>query len=229
MNGLSAEKKERVVKIFYTSKKTKKKKGASLVESFTSGITSSKEKNIYDIVEIFREKMIADSLTIQKNLILEYSKNIIPLKSLINLHNADGIKNISQVKEMIEKITSGKSILTPEDLPNIKLVKTLDNEWVLFDGHHSMLAYMFAGKKYLDETPHLIVLDRENKGFKDEEIHVFFGKYAPMLKGKNWRFFVINWGASEQHQLQSRRQKNMGELFNSFKKCKNKASCIYLA
>ncbi len=218
MNDFSAEKKDRIVKIFYPTDTHTKKQEKNFVRSFFSKITSSKEKNIYDIVDIFRDKIFTDNLLIQKNLILEYPKNRISLSSIINLHNTDGISDRGQIKQMTEKLTSGKAITTPEGLPNIKLVKSLNNEWVLFDGHHSMLAYMFTGKKYLDQTPHLMVLDRDSKGIKDEEIHSFFGKHASMLKGKNWRNFVINWEASEKNQLQNRRQKNMGELFNSLMK-----------
>jgi hypothetical protein len=218
MKDFSAEKKDRIVKIFYPTDTAIKKQGKNCVRSFTSKIASSKEKNIYDIVDIFRDKIFTDNLLIPKNLILEYPKNRIPLNSIINLHNTDGISDRGQIKQMTEKLNSGKAIMTPEGLPNIKLVKSLDNEWVIFDGHHSMLAYMFTGKKYLDQTPHLIVLDRDNKGIKDEEIHAFFGKHASKLKGKNWRNFVINWEASEKHQLQKRRQKNLEELFHSFMK-----------
>ncbi len=218
MNDFSAEKKDRIVKIFYPTDTAFKKQGKNCVKSFTSKITTSKEKNVYDIVDIFRDKIFIDKLLIQKNLILEYPKNRIPLNSTINLHNTDGISEQGQIKEMTEKLISGKAIMTPEGLPNIKLVKSLNNEWVLFDGHHSMLAYMFIGREYLDQTPHLKVLDGNNKGLKDEEIHAFFGKHAPMLKGKDWRCFVINWEASEKYQLQNRRQKNMGELFHSLMK-----------
>jgi len=218
MNDFPAEKKDRIVKIFYPIDTAIKKQGESCVRSFTSKITSSKDKNIYDIVGIFKDKIFTDPLLTQKNLILEYPKIRIPLNSIINLHNKDGISDRGQIKQMTEKLNSGKAITTPEGLPNIKLVKSLNNEWVLFDGHHSMLAYMFTGKKYLDQTPHLMVLDRDNKGIKDEEIHAFFGKHASMLKGKNWRRFVINWEASEKYQLQNRRQKNMGELFHSLMK-----------
>jgi hypothetical protein len=218
MNDFSAQNKDRIVKIFYPTDTAKKNQAVHSVRSFTSKITSSKEKNIYDTVDIFRDKIFTDNLLIQKNLILEVPKNRILLNSIINLHNTDGIRDRDQIKQMIEKLNSGKAITTPEGLPNIKLIKSLKDEWVLFDGHHSMLAYMFTGRKYLDQIPHLTVLDRDNKGVKDKEIHVFFGKHAPMLKGKNWRCFVINWKASEKHQLQKRRQKNMGELFHSLMK-----------
>lgn len=49
---------------------------------------------------------------------------------------------------MVKQIRTGKDILSPKGLPNIKLVKTEQSEWILFDGHHSLLAYIIAGKKY---------------------------------------------------------------------------------
>jgi hypothetical protein len=49
---------------------------------------------------------------------------------------------------MAEAIKSGKHILS-RGIPNIKLVKTGDGQLLLFDGHHSMLAYISTGKAYL--------------------------------------------------------------------------------
>ena len=43
---------------------------------------------------------------------------------------------------MVKEIKSGNDILSPSGLPNIKLVKTEQSEWILFDGHHSLLSYM---------------------------------------------------------------------------------------
>ena len=68
---------------------------------------------------------------------------------------------MNQIKTMIKKIKSGKPILSPKGLPNIKLVKTTQTEWILFDGHHSLLAYMITGKTFLHVIPHLII-ENEN-------------------------------------------------------------------
>ncbi len=115
---------------------------------------------------------------------------------------------------MVKQIKSGKDILSPNGLPNIKLGKTEKSEWVLFDGHHSMLAYLIGGKKYLNEVPHLIVED-ENGFVTNREILVFFGMHSKKLKDSDWRNHVINWQAPKETQLCKRVQKNIGELLDS--------------
>jgi len=115
---------------------------------------------------------------------------------------------------MIKQIKSGKDILSPNGLPNIKLVKTEQSEWVLFDGHHSLLAYMIGGKKYLNQIPHLII-ENENGHVTDKEILVFFGIHSKKLKDSDWRKHVINWQAPKEKQLCKRVQRNIGELLDS--------------
>ncbi|MFH1664098.1 MAG: hypothetical protein ABH986_04810 [archaeon] len=138
------------------------------------------------------------------------------LRKIINLHNNNGIKNIPQITSMINQIKTGKDILSDLDLPNVKLVKTCNKKWVLFDGHHSMLAYMALGRKYLSEIPHLIIQNK-NGYVKDSEILVFFGVHSKKLRALSWRDYVINWQQLKEKQLCRRVQENMGELFDSFK------------
>ncbi len=161
--------------------------------------------NIYETVDKLKKKQ----KTINKKV-----TNKIKLIKIINLHNSTGIKDNSQIKFMIKQINSGKDILSPKGLPNIKLVKQKKKEWILFDGHHSLLAYMVAGRKYLNEVPHIIV-ENKDRYVTDKEIIVFFGKHQKKLKNSNWRKYVINWQASEEKQLCKRIQKNMGELLKS--------------
>jgi len=141
-------------------------------------------------------------------------KKLVLLREIINLHNSNGIKSTDQIRSMATQLKSGKEILSPRGLPNIKLVKTKYSEWILFDGHHSLLSYMIAGRTYLHETPHLIV-ENENGHVNDNEILVFFGIHSKILNDSDWRNYVINWQASRERQLCKREQKNMGELFNS--------------
>lgn len=170
-------------------------------------------KTIYDTVDLFEQYILKSK--IKKS--IKDVENKIPLKDIINLHNSDGIKIIKQIKSMIKQIEKGKDVLSKQKYPNIKLVKIKNNEFVLFDGHHSMLAYMFAGKEYLDEVPHLII--KEKGGYaSDKEIHVFFGKHSTKLKNKDWREYVINWELPEEKQLCKRKQSNMGELLKAMKK-----------
>ena len=141
----------------------------------------SEDMIIYDIVNVFKEKFLTSKIKFSSKKI----KNCVPLKEVINLHNIDGIKDIGQVKVMVKKIKSGKDIFNTDGLPNIKLVKTKDEKWVLFDGHHSMLAYMLSGKKYLSEISHLVVEDEKNEFVTDKEIFVFFGDHSSKLINKN--------------------------------------------
>ncbi len=172
--------------------------------------SSKKDMDVYDIVDWFRDEIFS------KSSIKGFDEEIrdrVPLRDVVNLHNRDGLRDMSQIRSMTRNIISGGDILSSDGLPNIKLVKTERNEWVLFDGHHSMLAYMLAGRKYLDEVPHLIVEDAGRTHVPDKEILVFFGKHKAELE--NWRKHVINWQTSEGNQLQKRIQDNMGELLDA--------------
>lgn len=198
----------RVVKLVYPHSQNR-----GWVEESVSTIDS---KTIYDAVDLFEEIFLKSK--IKKS--VKNVKNKILLRDIVNLHNNEGIKTISQIKSMIGQIEQGEDILSEKGLPNIRLVKDTNNKWILFDGHHSMLAYIYSGKKYLSEIPHLIV---EDKGgyVSDKDIHVFFGKHAARLEDKNWRDYVINWQAQKEKQLCKRRQNNMGELFEAILKANN--------
>lgn len=118
---------------------------------------------------------------------------------------------------MAEAIKSGKHILS-RGIPNIKLVKTGDGQLLLFDGHHSMLAYISTGKAYLEEIPHMMITDKEKGYIEDKNIIVFYGEHASDIKGCNWRDKVINWQAAKDKRLCDRIQNNMGELFSAVEK-----------
>ena len=176
----------------------------------------SKSNTIYNTVDQF-ENNIGSKI---KKTIKEV-ENPVLLREIINLHNINGMGDIGQIRSMVKKIKSGKEILSPRGLPNIKLVKTKDLEWILFDGHHSLLSYMLAGRTYLHEVPHFIV-ENENGHVNDNEILIFFGFHSQILSDSNWRKYVINWQAPKEEQLCKREQKNMGELFNSISGFYNK-------
>lgn len=169
------------------------------------------KKTIYDTVDFFEKNIF---LSGEINIITKKVNHRTNLKEIINLHNNNGIRDIPQINEMVQKIKSGDDIFNINGMPNIKLVKTSYKEWVLFDGHHSMLAYIVAGKKYLHEVPHLVVQDGK-KGYVSDEILVFFGEHSNKLMTTEWREYVINWQNSIKKQLSRRIQKNMGELFES--------------
>jgi len=180
------------------------------VSSVKTYLVNVPVKNIYQAVNFFEKNVFSDKIKLK---VKKINKKI-PLKFIINLHNADGIKNIPQIKKMIQQIESEKDILHPSNLPNIKLAQTNRNELVLFDGHHSILAYMHADRKYLHELPYLIL---NKKGYvTDKDVVVFFGQHSSKLKA-NWRNYVINWQMPAKKQLCQRLQNNIGELFDSIK------------
>ena len=191
---------------------SKGERKASVIK-FQSSVYTDCQLNIYEIVQKYRnEEFLAlgtDSPDVQE---------ICPrtdLNDIINLHDAEGIRDRRQVDKMYSKIKSGGHILEKDGLPNIKLVKDSNNNWVLFDGHHSLLSYLRAGFKYLETIPHLSIMNNDGSPASDDEITVFFGKHRAKLKGKSWENYVINWQEVEPKQLSLRKQKNMGELFEA--------------
>ena len=169
----------------------------------------------HSVLKITRKKMY-DVLSRDDNFRIEEPSRF-SAGSVINIHDEPGIRSICGMKQMIRILEGGYELLSQNGMHNIKLVRTKNNELLLFDGHHTMLAYMFVGRKYLDEIPHLIVEDEETGYVKDKEIRVFFGEHSARLKDENWRKYVINWQAPEERQLQKRVQNNMGELLDSLK------------
>jgi hypothetical protein len=170
-------------------------------------VPHDRDVSIYESVEVLKKR--------NPEFINQESKNNILLKDIINLHNAAGIQSLERIKSMIKDIKSGKEIFSSDGFPNVKLVKSQNNEWIAFDGHHTLLAYMAAGKDFLHGIPHIIVKNQDREFADEEEISVFFGKHKDKA---NWRKNVINWQASKEKQLCKRIQNNMGELFEAIKK-----------
>ena len=196
----------RLVKLIHPCKSKDGK--LTCVSSFKVHL-KDKNNTIYDTVYHF-EKESGSKI---KETMEEVKKPVL-LREIINLHNIDGIKSMNQIRTMVKKIKSGNDILSPSGLPNIKLVKTEQSEWILFDGHHSLLSYMIAGRTYLHEVSHFVVED-ENGHVSDEEILIFFGIHSKKIINSNWRKYVINWQAPKERQLCKREQNNMGELLDS--------------
>jgi len=169
-------------------------------------------EDIYQVVKTFKDNLETKSFNEMFN--EEINKNEVLLSSIINLHNKEGICCLKKIIKMIDYIKKGGNIFEDRKWPNIKLAKMEGGKLVLFDGHHSLLSYMAARRKYLWEIPHLLVSNEnsnaENDWTTDSEIKVVFGN----LDG-NWKKEVVNWQASPGEQLCIRREKNMGELFTS--------------
>lgn len=169
---------------------------------------------IYDAVSWFEKNALPK---FKKGIKRKTLKKSVALKDILNIHNDDGIRDLAQLKRMGEDIKTGRHIFSRR-IPNIKLVKTRDNQLLLFDGHHSMLAYMAAGRTYLEEIPYMIIFDKAKGYVEDKDIVIFYGKHAADIENYNWKEKAINWQAAKERQLCKRVQKNTGQLFCAIKK-----------
>lgn len=198
----------RIIKLSYPGKPPNE------VKTSISEVKVSKNVNtIYDAVSFF-EKNIFPTLT--KIPAHNKVKDKVALRDILNVHNDDGIRDLAQVRRMTVAIESGKHIFS-FGIPNVKLVRTRDNQLLLFDGHHSMLAYMNAGKRYLEEIPHMIIEDKDKGYIDDKDIIVFYGEHLKKIENYDWKQYVINWQAVKEKQLSRRVQRDMGELFCAIK------------
>jgi hypothetical protein len=76
---------------------------------------------------------------------------------------------------------------------------------------------MVCGKRYIEEVPHLTIIDRDKGYVDDVGITEFFGEHAKEITDSEWQDKVINWQAPNEKQLCTRLQRNMGELFDALK------------
>ncbi len=86
---------------------------------FTNSVTFSHgNTNAYMAVETFKHAAVIEDAFVTREVNVR-----INLRDIVNLHNCDGIKDISRVKQMKRKIVSGRHILHKDEIPNIKLVR----------------------------------------------------------------------------------------------------------
>ncbi|MBW2994835.1 hypothetical protein KY312_00635 [Candidatus Woesearchaeota archaeon] len=170
-------------------------------------IHHSNDISIYQTVNEMKKILLDTSLKLKE-------VKPIPLNKVINLHNSNGIRDLKQVHNFVHDIESG--IYYTDKFPNIKLAQISDDEYVIFDGHHSMLAFMLVGRKYLHEIPHLVVRNADSC-ISPSELCVCFGHHADKIKPENWRKYTIKWEEQEDKQLCKRIQNNMKELFEAVK------------
>jgi hypothetical protein len=200
------EMRNRIVKLVYPGE------SRSRVKVCKRAVPVEKHGSIYDTVKFFRHNLfpgVKNSIFVSKPV-----SEPVPLRSIVNLHNHNGIRSINRIRSMLSHITGGGHIFSRGGMPNIKLTRGSDGAWILFDGHHSLLAYMMAGKEFLHEIPHIIVENTEPGFTTDSEITAFFGAHARELKSGLgcWKRYAINWQAPAREQLCARLQRNMGEL-----------------
>jgi len=182
--------------------------------SISKGKISTNVNTVYDPVSFLETNTFPMR---EQNFAHKKVKKKVALRDILNIHNDEGIKDLSQVGTMAKSIKSGEHI-QPLGIPNIKLVRTKDNDLLLFDGPHSMLAYMAVGKRYLEEIPHMIIEDEGTGYVEDQDILVFYGESSKEIENNNWKEYVINWQAAREKQLSRRMQRNMGELFWAIQK-----------
>jgi len=209
--------KKRKVKLLLP-KNVGEKRNSGGVKTFSYTFDHRADEDVYSTVEKFRKEVFPEIG--DEDLRVEFVRNKMPLNEIVNLHNAEEIKGRPSIDEMLEKINSGKHVKMPDGLPNVKVVKTKPGELVCFDGHHSMLAYMFSGRRYLHQLPSLVISDPAEKGLEDEEIYPFFGDHAEKLKDQDWRDYTISWTNPPENQLEKREQDNMGELLEALRDSK---------
>ncbi len=136
-----------------------------------------------------------------------------PLEEIIPIHNPDGIKEINQISKMVNQILhQRKAIFEPDGAPNLKLVVVPGNRLILFDGHHSILAYILSGKKTLADTAHLIISANDGGPITPEEISYFFPENTRGEIIKDWDKYVVNWQAKGSNKIAQRSVESVGDL-----------------
>ena len=191
------------------------KEGSSQFIQIQKTILSEKEGpiSVYEAVDYFKNHVFDRQRYTERK-----TKNKHELANIVNLHNLEGIRDPEQIKKMTNDIPKGTHIVHENGMPNVKVVLTDKDQYLLFDGHHSLLAYIYSGKKFLSEIPYLLVANFYRNKYlplSDEEIATFFGEHQNLKP--DWRKKVINWQMPKAEQLADRIENNIGELYESFK------------
>ncbi|MFP3952864.1 MAG: hypothetical protein ACOC88_02255 [Candidatus Bipolaricaulota bacterium] len=203
----------RVVRLVYPARSELLQGGNNYVRLLAASVEVVNGEDIYATVERFKTEHFPS--VVPDGLPQTETEREFPLEDLTNLHNCSGIASIDRIRGMAKKVGAGEEIFMEGGLPNAKLAKTNRDEIVLFDGHHSVLAYMTAGRTFLSEIPHILVLSGDETGVSDPEVHAFYGELGRNLSGGDWRGYVINWQGGDGGRLEARQQRNMGELLES--------------
>lgn len=139
---------------------------------------------------------IDELLEHQESLDLKVEQILEPINisEIISIHNATGMRDLAQMQTMIEKVKRGDLVMNNNGLPNIKLVLAPDKRLLMFDGHHTALAYLLAGKNYLHETPY-ISMSNSGVPLGTQEISYFFPEDFRDEVKENWLKYTVNWQA----------------------------------
>ncbi|HUD20527.1 MAG TPA: hypothetical protein VMQ44_00450 [Candidatus Saccharimonadales bacterium] len=139
----------------------------------------------------------------------------LPIEEILCIHNASGMRDLAQMQSMITKIKNGGLVMNSNGLPNIKVVLAPGKKWLMFDGHHTALAYLLAGKRYLHETPY-ISMSNAGIPFGAQEISYFFPEDFRARVKEDWFKYTVNW-QSPKDKAELRVQKTLGDLLSIIK------------
>ena len=163
-------------------------------------------KSLYYLVEQVR-KLYMEASEIQIELYGSYS-----LSEVMPIHNLSGVRDASQIKQMQEKISSGEEVFEKDGLPNIKLVVAPNNKLLIFDGTHTLIAYLLQGKRLLSSVPYLVISADKFAPVTAQEISTFFPEESREKIESKWSEWVVNWQAELGSQTEKREFNTMGEL-----------------
>lgn len=171
--------------------------------------TSVEAESPYDVVEAVRQTW----QTLLPQSINRYDTVLIG--DIVPIHNPTGIRDIGQIDDMAGKIADSDHITEIDGLPNIKLVVAPNGRLLLFDGHHTLLAYYRQGRKTLAEVSYLVIASEDDNSVTPGEIATFFPPENRQKVAKNWQKFIVNWQAPSGKQLEERKVNTIEELANT--------------
>ena len=173
-------------------------------------ITEQDSPSPYETIDFLLENI--ESLD---DLKIEQVNDPEPIGEVLTIHNATGMRDIAQMQTMIEKVKRGDHVFNSNSLPNVKIVLAPDKRYLMFDGHHTALAYLLAGKKFLHEMPH-IVISNQNQPLSAEEISYFFPEDKRELVQEDWLKYTVNWQNPDE-KIELRQIQTIGDLLKAIR------------
>ena len=107
-----------IIKLSYPSDRP----GPATENAVIARIKITKETNaIYGAVGWFEDRLFPE---IKSQLIRQLVKKRVSLRSVLNIHNSEGVRDIKQIERMIKSVGQGRDMLSQSGMPNVKLFKT---------------------------------------------------------------------------------------------------------
>lgn len=132
------------------------------------------------------------------------------------IHNVGGLRDASQITKMVDSIKADQHVLDSGELPNVKLIVAPDGRLLLFDGHHTLIAYYQHGHRQLGEVPHLVISDPDDGPVTVSELVPFFPLSEKEKVLNAWQDYAVNWQQPTAQQLEPRQVFNFAELADAF-------------